>query len=331
MNEIKVLITGATGFIGTHLTEFLFKQNYKIYCIARDSSNTVKLKGKTEIINLPLERINELDDNLIKEFDYIYHFAGITKHYSKDFYYKINFESTKFLVDKIIKVQSDKLKRFVYCSSQAASGPAAGFYAVKETDDDNPINSYGKSKKMAEEYILSVKDKINSIIIRPPAVFGAGEKDIYSYFKLINNKLMLFVGKGNLTFSIVYVDDLIRASVKLAENNNIKSGEIFFVCNDECYTMNEFGNLIAKAMNKNPVNIYIPVVFIKLLGNINETIGLLFKKNMLLNKEKLLELSKQYWICSNEKMKKKCPDFVFTEMDKALIETYQWYKNNKWL
>ena len=331
MTSINVLITGATGFIGYRLAEYLLKKNYKIYCLARDSSKTDLLKNKAEIVNLDLKNINELDDSLIKNLDYVYHFAGITKHYDKNKYYEINYERSKNFVDKIISANPSRLKRFMFCSSQAAAGPTENLYLMKETDEPNPINSYGKSKKSAEDYILKHKDKLNSLIIRPPAVFGFGERDILTYFQMIEKGIMPFAGKGNLTFSIIYAEDLVKAAVNLSENPNVKSGEIFFTANTDYYSMKEFCGLIAKTANKNPFKIYIPIPFIKILGNLNEIIGILLKKTFLLNKEKLLELSKNYWVCSNEKMKKNCPDIIFTDIQAALKDTYEWYKKNNWL
>lgn len=331
MTSTNVLITGATGFIGYRLTEYLLKKKYKIYCLARDSSKINLLKNKVEIINLDLKNINELDDTLIKNLDYVYHFAGITKHYDKKKYYEINYECSKNFVGKIISANPSRLKRFMFCSSQAAAGPTEKLYSMKETDSPNPINSYGKSKKLAEDYILERKDKLNSLIIRPPAVFGLGERDIFAYFQMIEKGFMPFAGKGNLTFSIIYAEDLIKTAVYLSENPGVESGEIFFAANDDYYSMKEFCNLIAKTANKNPFKIYIPIWIIKLLGNLNEIIGVLLKKTFLLNKEKLLELSKNYWVCSNKKIKTTCPDIAFTDIQTALKETYEWYKNNKWL
>ncbi len=238
--KTKILITGATGFIGKRLLKYLLAKNYDICCAVRYRKALEEFQGKITIVDFSLENPETLTPEFYSQFDYIYHLAGITKHYDKNYYYRINFEAVKIIIDNIIRSKSTRLKKFLFCSSQAASGPADAETRLTENNICKPINSYGKSKLLTEEYLIANKNYINSVIIRPPAVFGPGERDIFTTFKCIYKNFLPVAGKGDLKFSLIYSEDLVKYMTILAEDCTLPSGEIFYTANSEYYSFLDF-------------------------------------------------------------------------------------------
>ena len=169
------LVTGSTGFIGSHLVEELLQLGYRVRCLKRKAT-------KVEYIeNLPVEFVDaDYDDisslySAVEGVDYVYHIGGVTKSKDREGYYKGNFELTKNLLAAVIK-QNPHVKRFVLASSLTAVGPGTRTKPVDETTPYHPITTYGRSKMEAEKECLSKVSEIPITIIRPPAVYGPQTK-----------------------------------------------------------------------------------------------------------------------------------------------------------
>ena len=175
---MRVLITGATGFIGSHVAEFLHKKGYEIIVIVRESSN------RKWIEHLPIKYFsgNLLDKNLIKDavdgVDYVYNIAGVTKARTKQEYFLSNYEATKVLLEATLE-QNPNIKRFVHVSSQTVTGPSTNGKPVNEDTPCRPITTYGLSKYEAEKECKKLMGDIPITIVRPSAVYGPRDKDIY--------------------------------------------------------------------------------------------------------------------------------------------------------
>jgi len=166
-----VLITGASGFIGSHLTEQLHAKGYKLRCLVRKTSNLVWIK------HLPIEYVygDLFDEEALRQSvtgaDYIYHVAGTTKSRTREGYFRGNHLGTKNLLDAVREVKPN-LKRFILVSSMAGVGPAHIGTPLDETTPYHPITAYGESKMEAEKECLKVADSVPITITRPPAVYG---------------------------------------------------------------------------------------------------------------------------------------------------------------
>ncbi|CUT00042.1 NAD dependent epimerase/dehydratase family protein [Candidatus Kryptonium thompsonii] len=180
---MKALVTGGTGFIGSHLVDELLNRGYEVRCIVRDTSNLKWLNGKdVEIFKGSLFDIDFLK-KAVEDVDYVYHIAGVTKGKNYQDYYRGNVETTQNLLEACLENQ--KLKKFVLASSLAAVGPGDDAIPVDETRQYNPITSYGKSKAEAEKVTLSFKDKLPITIVRPPSVYGPRDTYTFELFKYV--------------------------------------------------------------------------------------------------------------------------------------------------
>ncbi len=215
---MKTLVTGGTGFIGSHLIEKLCSKNIEVKCMAKDYLNSDQFKKlNVEFINGDLSN-GKLPENLLEDVDNIYHVAGVTHAKSKIDFYNGNYIATKNLIESCIH-NNPKIKRFIYVSSLTAVGPSINGAKVNESTPYHPISDYGISKMMAEYEVLKYRNKIPVSVVRPSAVYGPRDKDWYMYAKSIKNGIQLLIGFSKKYVNLIYIDDLIDGIVKAGENN----------------------------------------------------------------------------------------------------------------
>jgi len=200
---LKVLLTGATGFIGSHLAEALLKKNYEVYCIVRNPAKLRFLQGlDVKIIQADCSDKNSLD-KINWEFDYIFNLSGITKASHPEEFFQSNYIGTKNLIEIVVE-RCTQLKRFIHVSSLAAAGPCKNGIPVTEDTEPSPVSEYGKSKLLGEQAILYYKNHIPITIIRPPAVYGPKDIDFLAFFKMIKAGLVFYLTDG-LYLSLIHI------------------------------------------------------------------------------------------------------------------------------
>ncbi|MEW6086796.1 MAG: NAD-dependent epimerase/dehydratase family protein [bacterium] len=330
---MKVLVTGANGFIGSRIVEELLKKNYEVSCLVRKTSNLSFLS------HLPVSYVYGSVDNkssLVDAFGsfkgdfpgYIIHCAGVLKGRNREDFFSVNAEGTRNLIETCA-VFKDKIKRFVYISSLAASGPGTIQNPRKEADIPNAISFYGQSKLAGEEELKKFSREIPITIIRPTAVYGPGDRGIYTYFKLINSGIMPFVGNMEMEISVIFVEDLVKAVLFIMESKEAE-GETFFISDGTVYKLKEILTEIKKALNKKTIPFFIPDFLLYFIAFISEFTTELFGKATFLNRQKFLEISQKGWVCSIDKLKKLgfTPEY---ELKTGVKETIRWYRENGWL
>jgi len=328
---VKVLVTGATGFIGSHVADKLLAKGYYVRCIARKTSNLRWLDGKNfEIVEASLDNPESLI-KAVEGVDYVYHVAGLTFARNYEEFLKGNRDATANLIS-VVEKHAPNIKRFLFVSSQTVVGPAKSLYEpVDETTPRNPITSYGRSKKEAEDVVLSYKDKIPFTILRAPAVYGPRDTAIYDIFRTVKMGLGTMVGFRDKYISLIHSEDLSRGIIEAAESEKTKD-EIYFVSSEEFYTWKQLINIIAEKMNKKFVlKIRLPHFIVLTVAAISEFLGKFSDKPPVFNYEKGIDFIQDYWICSTEKAKR---DFGYRQMmsiEDGMQNTIEWYKQNKWL
>ena len=327
-DRLKVLITGATGFIGSHLVDLLLEKQYEIYCLVRKSSDLTWLKDK----NITLVNFENLNNNsdFLESLDYVYHIAGQIAGKSYDDYYKSNVEFTKKLIE-LFYDKPNNLKRFLFMSSQTASGPAVSKNSiVDENYKANPITAYGKSKLEAEKVVLNYCDKIPVTIIKAPAVYGPRDKSTLPIFKMVDSGIKAIFGSKTKYFSSIFVSDLIEGTVLAAESE--KSKNETYIINENIYTWEQTLETISKVMSKKRfLRFRIPDSLLLFLGYLSGFLGRLFNSNPVFNYEKSLDIVQDYWICSSDKIKNDLSFIPKTNLESGFEATYNWYKKNNWL
>ena len=328
---MRILVTGATGFIGSHLVDYLLELGYDVRATIRKTSNLQWLKGKK--VELVEANLNSIDDAIkaVKEVDYIYHIAGLVAAKSYNEFLKANRDVTETLLKACERVNSS-LRRFVLVSSQTVAGPSSSLDNPQTEDDiPKPITSYGKSKLEGEKVAISFMNKLPITIVRPPAVYGPRDTATKDIFKIVNKGIATLIGFGDKFVSLIYVKDLVRGMV-LAGESNISEGQTYFITSHQFYTWNEIMDTMKIAMNKRYLlKVRIPHSFVLVAGVISEILGKFSNKPPVFDYEKAIDFIQKYWICSPEKARRDL-DFVSEiSLEDGLAETAQWYKAMKWI
>ena len=323
------VVTGANGFVGSHLVDYLLEKGDEVHCIVRKSSNLRWLNGKNVIIHdSGLFDKKELN-KVLKEVDFLYHIAGVVKAKTVDGYFKGNVETTKNLLDAVLEV-APKIKRVLIVSSLTASGPSKLDFPNNENTPTNPITTYGKSKAAQEELAKKYMDKLPITIIRPPAIYGDRDTEIYIVFKTYKQGLMTLVGFNRKELSIIYVKDLVNG-IYLAATKEIAKVEIYFISSKEFYNWLQIGKVIKKAMGKGALNLRLPHFLVYIVASVAQFISMFSSKPATFNLEKARDFVQEAWTCDTTKAQK---DLGFVEkysLEEGMKNTIDWYKKEKWL
>ncbi len=330
----KVLITGASGFIGSFLVEEALHRGYEVYAGIRSSSSKKYLTDQRirffDIDFSDKEKLKrQLADFKAKHgrFDYIVHSAGITKAKTNAEFQKVNFHYTQNLVNSLIAADCIP-EKFIFISSLAAFGPGASRKPIKHTDMPKPITSYGESKLNAEKYLQSLND-FPYLIIRPAAVYGPRDHEFYVLYKVINRRIIPYVSLKNQLLSFVYVTDLTKAVFDAIESRIYRKA--YFVSDGIIYTVFGFNETIRQHLKKRAASVVIPAAIAKPIAFSVEKLSALFGKVATFNRERLKEYEAFNWTCDIAPLRNDLnfdPDY---DLERGMFETIKWYKKEGWL
>jgi len=262
--NLKALVTGANGFVGSHLVEGLLDKGYRVRCLVRKTSNKRWLSGlEVEFVHGDITEKSSLK-SVVKDVDLVFHVAGLTKAKNRDEYVRTNAEGTKNLVEACLEGNAN-IQRFVYVSSQAAVGPGNDEQPLNETASCRPITYYGESKLQGERIVLQHISKLPITVVRPPAVYGPRDSDMLGFFKVANKGFRISFGRGESFLSLCYVKDLVDGIILAAENPK-SIGQIYFIADDKVYSWREAFKIIARVLNKRTISLKIPKTFVFLVA-----------------------------------------------------------------
>ena len=323
-----VAVTGANGFVGSHLVDLLLSKNYKVRCIVRKTSNLKWLEGK----NIEFHDCGLLDneglDRAFEGVDHIYHVAGIVKSKTPDGYIKGNVDPTRNILDAALKHQNS-VKKILIVSSLTAVGPSLDGKPVDEKTECRPITNYGKSKlaeeKLAEQYM----DRLPVTICRAPAVYGERDTEILIFFQTFKKGLMTTIGFDKKTLSLIHVTDLVNGFFLAAESEK-SSGEIYFISSEKYYTWEEIGDVTSKILEKKALHVKVPHSVVYTIAGFAQFFAGFGKKAATLNIEKARDITQNSWTCSTEKAVRDLGYRQNISLEEGITRTCKWYKDNKW-
>lgn len=329
---MKILITGANGFVGSHLTEKLISEGHSVYALVRSPKKfTVAAHSELTVIQGDLDQEKLYwTDSLPADLDTVIHTAGIVHSYTTDEFFRVNSIGTENLVNNL-KNKFNSL-HFILISSLAASGPSLGSSTRNEEDMDFPISVYGRSKKKAEEMLAQLAPKEWTLsVIKPPMVIGPRDPAVLDVFKMVQSGVIVLPGQDSKTklYSFVCVFDLIQTITLVA---NLKKKGVFFSANPEIISFNQLILEIKKQLKKKWIFFLpLPLFLVRIVAMILNFIYKLFPHQLRLTPDKYHELAATNWTCSGLKTEKVLGQVYNYNLERTITVTLIDYKSRKWL
>lgn len=331
---MKILVTGASGFIGSFIVEEALRRDMEVWAAVRKSSSRKYLTDeRINFIELNLSSEDDLRQQLAGyEFDYVVHAAGATKCLHKRDFFKTNTDGTINLVNALITLKMP-IKRFIYLSSLSIFGAireTSPYLEIEESDIPRPNTVYGKSKLLAEKFLDTIGNDFPYVILRPTGVYGPREKDYFMMAKTIKGHIDFSVGFKHQDITFIYVQDLVQA-VFLTFNRG-KNGRKYFLSDGNVYNSTEFSNYIHDDLG-HPwwIRIKAPLFILRLATFVGEYIGKITGKTSALNNDKYNILKQRNWRCNIEPAVDELGFHPQYDLKHGTELAIKWYKDNKWL
>lgn len=346
---MNILITGASGFIGSFLVEEGLRQGMTVWAGMRRTSSKRYLQDKRiRFVELDFDDTKALHEQLqnIKEeigrWDYIIHAAGATKCRRPEDFFRTNTQGTKNFVDRLSALDMVP-KRFVFISSLSVYGavreepatsdeqtPGRVYAPIRESDTPRPNTAYGQSKLQAEEYLKLLPVSFPYVILRPTGVYGPREKDYFLMAKSIKQHTDFAVGYRPQEITFVYVKDVVQAAY-LALQADVQR-RAFFLSDGEVYGSADFSELIRRELGHPWVlRIKAPLWFLRAVCAVAGTVSARLGKTSTLNNDKYHILSQRNWQCDIEPARRELGYKPAYTLEKGVQETIAWYKKEGWL
>lgn len=319
-NIRSVLVTGASGFLGSHICEALHEAGYRVHALVRSTSSRRWISHSWLRIH-----VAELSDRvalsrILCGVDAVVHAAGALW----GDYHSINTDITQTIAEESVRAG---IKKFIYVSSIAAGGPSNGPVQRDGNEPDAPCTLYGISKKDAERFLTGLSKDIDIVILRYPMIYGPRDTQGLRLFKTFNIFINPSVGVRHRFISVVYVKDAARTVVAAIESE-VKSGSIYNISDGSNNTFNELYRIIGQVWHRWALRIPVPFALIMFGAWF---ISKVLKAKTAFNPEQLEMFSKRYWLISPRRANLELGWRPRTEIYKGVRETLNWYKEMKWL
>ena len=337
MNKKKILITGASGFVGSFVVEKALELGYDTWAGIRSGSSREYLQDeRIQFIDLAYGDKDKLAKQLAEfkaeneKFDYIVHVAGITKALRKENFEKVNFEHVKNFADALIE-SGTVPERFIFISSLSAfgAGDEKHYTPISPDCGPNPNTAYGKSKLKAEQYLQNLPD-FPYVILRPTGIYGPRDKDYLILMKTVQSGFNLGAGFRKQILTFIYVEDLVDVIFSCIEKNVLRKS--YFVADGDIYTDTEFNRIVQNALGKKHVSrLAIPLWIVKPIAWISEKIAILTGKSATLNTDKYRIMKQRNWNCDISGLKSDLGFRPKQGLREGVEKTVAWYKEKGWL
>jgi len=320
---LKALVTGATGFIGSHLIEALLARRDEVFCLVRPESRTGFLDGLPVVQVRSDYRDQDSLARAVGGMDVVYHLAAAIFAPDDTAYEEANVLPTRNLIQACAEHASG-LKRFVYVSSISATGPSPRGSALNEEASCRPTSGYGRSKAKAEDIVRSYADRIPIAIIRPPNVLGPRQKELFASISLIAKRIKPLIGNGEPQTSVAAVEDIARAMILLAEHP-AAIGRTYYVTDGRAYAWSEIIEAVAENLGVRRFLFKVPYGLQKSVAAVSEWSARLTRKAPALTRTAVTASRDNYWIYDDSRIRRELGFAPSMDMASAIRRTVAWY------
>lgn len=329
----SLLVTGASGFIGSFIVEEALKRGFETWAAVRKSSSRRYLQdGRIRFIELDMADPGRLAEQLKgHRFDFVVHAAGLTKSLDKAGFFRVNTEGTVNLARALMQ-ENPSLKRFVYLSSLSVMGPVREEQPYSEiTDGDRPCpnTAYGQSKLESERLLGGIKG-LPYVVLRPTGVYGPREKDYFMMAESIKKHVDFAVGYKTQDLTFVYVGDVVQAVFLAFEHG--KNGSKYFLSDGDVYSSRTFSDLIHRELGS-PwlLRVKAPLFILRAITFLGEYAGRLTGRVTALNNDKYNIMKQRNWRCDITPAMAELGYKPRYRLDEGVRITMKWYRDNGWI
>jgi nucleoside-diphosphate-sugar epimerase len=322
----RVLLTGATGFVGSHAAEAFIQAGYQVRVLVRSRERARALEARG--IDFVVGSLEEETATRVAcvGIDAVVHLAALTHARSDDEYENTNVAGTRTLLDAAIGAG---VNRFVYLSSLAACGPAIDGRGVRDGDPPRPLTQYGRSKLAGERVCMEAGDRIGVVILRAPAVYGPRDTDLYHFFRLARTGVIPVPTGPPRRLQMVHVTDLARALVHAVRAP--AAAGVYHIADPQSYTWDEVGRMVGDAVGRKVRVMRVPAALIAGLAAVSETVSGLAGRSSIFNRDKARELLAPGWLCETDAARAALNFETGIPLADGLRMTAQWYREQNWL
>ena len=328
MQNRPILITGASGFIGSHLAEKLLAMGSEVHCQVRKSSDLKWLDtNRVHLHNLDFRR-PDTDWSFLAEIDTVFHCAGLTKARNRQDYFLVNSESCRPFYEAL-KQYGKNLKAVVHLSSLAAVGPAEPGQIIDEKSPCNPITYYGQSKLSGEQIALEFASDLPIYIIRPPVVYGPREKNFFLYLKSIRRGWCIRIGKMERHLSLIHVHDLVAAMINMVDAESSQDNG-YLVTDGNNYPWDDVAKLAMQSLKVKARVFTLSEKNLKRAAMLSEAVAGLMQHTPLLDRQRVLDICQSSWVASPQKFFDQLGFVAQYDLARGLPHTLEWYQQQNW-
>jgi dihydroflavonol-4-reductase len=318
-------VTGASGFVGSHLVDALVEEGWRVRCLVRPSSSLRWLpRERVELACAPLDEPAVLRSAL-GEVKVVFHLAGLTSAASPAEYHRVNVGGTRAVVEALREAAPGAL--LVLCSSLAAAGPSPDGRPLVESDPPLPAGPYGESKLAAERLVAG--SGLDHVIVRPPAIYGPRDRDILEVFRLAARGIAVRVGRAGQRLSLVHVRDLAHGILDAAEGGAGRG--VFYMSDGAIHSWGTVIDVIAAAVGRSVRVVHVPVGLALAAGHAGRALARLTGRRPLITPERARDLAQAAWVCEDSKARRELGYESAFGLAEGIEDTAAWYRDNGWL
>ena len=327
---MKVLLTGANGFVGSHILDVLLARDLPTVLLLRPTGDRRWIRDKLDRIQLQPGSLNDPAalELALKDVTHVVHCAGCTKALDPADFFAVNQGATRALVEAIHQHAPD-LNRLIYISSLAAARPATSSAPATEESPSAPVTVYGRSK-LAGESELRNRCRVPFSILRPAAVYGPRDADFLQLFKAVRGRVVPMVGRGRQELSLVYVEDLAELVAVALEHPRGVEG-IYHVAEPQPVTSHGLAAEIARQLGVRPIYPPLPRALLWSICAVQDLISKISGRPHILSRQKFAELVAPGWVSGTDRVRQELGFVCRTGLREGLERTLDWYRSQRWL
>jgi 2-alkyl-3-oxoalkanoate reductase len=322
---MKALVTGATGFVGSHLTEALRRRGDDVTALARSASKAAALAPLgVRVVPGDLHDRAALQ-RAVEGQDVVYHVAGVVAARSEADFLAANRDGTRNVAEA---AERAGVGRLVFVSSMAAAGPTIKGRPLRGDEPPHPVTRYGRSKLAAEAVVT--ESRLAWTIVRPPMVYGPRDQEVLKVFRLARLGLAPVLGDGTQELSAVHGADLADALVA-AGTAAAAEGHTYYACHPEVFTGAEMALAVGRTMGRRLAVIRVPAAIGRGVLRVTEAAARLVGQTTILTADKANEFFQPAWTADPEALARDTGWRAIRNLETGLAETYAWYRTAGWL